>query len=466
MLKHLSLFRVGPTDRLDIDLDERLNVFTGDNGLGKSFVLDVAWWALTRTWATQPAMGRRDLIPGKKAPGARKINPPSASSRNRPSLTSAKAANARSPGFRTPRNLPRMPSICWTLRGARRNVEASAILKPGASPTEWTRSAGRPPLVGLVLYARIDGGFSLWDPARNYWFDKEHERPADYRFTREEVWDGKRNQDAPGVICEGLIRDWSDWQSNESSSEFKLLTKLLQILSPEPSERMSPGGPPRVLVPDDVRRIPMLKLPYGEVPLIHASAGMRRILALAYLLVWSWEKHRAASETRGIPPAKQMVLLIDEVEAHLHPRWQRVIVPAILEAIKHVQPDVSVQVLMTTHSPMVLASLEPHFEESRDQLFRFHLQNEAVHLDRMDWAKHGDATGWLVSEVFGLHEARSPEAEDALARAHAFLLSDHGKAKEARELQSELAELLPSLDPFWAVWRFGLQRMKLKVDAL
>jgi hypothetical protein len=31
-------------------------VITGDNGLGKSFLLDVAWWALTRTWAGHPAL--------------------------------------------------------------------------------------------------------------------------------------------------------------------------------------------------------------------------------------------------------------------------------------------------------------------------------------------------------------------------------------------------------------------------
>jgi hypothetical protein len=140
-----------------------------------------------------------------------------------------------------------------------------------------------------------------------------------------------------------------------------------------------------------------------------------------------------------------------------------VIVPAIARAIEHVQPGVSVQVLMTTHSPMVLASLEPHFEERRDQLFRFSLGDEGVQLDRVDWVKHGDATGWLVSEIFGLPEARSPEAEAVIARAQAFLRGSGGKARGARE--GELAALLPSLDPFWATWRFGLQRMKLKVGA-
>lgn len=421
MLKHLRLERVGPADTLEAELSERWNVFTGDNGLGKSFILDVAWWVLTRSWAGQPAMGRRQAI------------------------------RAHAVGSRKGASRVDAPSIRWRLQGAR--GASVATVKPGTPLTEWTGSAALPKLVGVVLYARIDGGFSLWDPARNA-----------YHFTREEVWDGKPI-DAPGKICEGLIRDWRDWQSNESSSEFRLLTELLEVLSPEPSERMAPGGPPRMLDPDDARRIPMLRLPYGDVPLIHASAGMRRVLALAYLLVWSWEKHREASEALGIPPEQRMVLLINEVEAHLHPRWQRVIVPAILKAIEHVQPGVSVQVLMTTHSPMVLASLEPHFDPRLDQLFRFGLQDGNVELDPIDWAKHGDATGWLVSEIFELPEARSPEAEAAIARAQEFLRGSGEDSRRARKLEDELAALLPSLDPFWAAWRFGLQRMKLKVGA-
>ena len=31
-------------------LAPRLNLITGDNGLGKSFLLDVAWYCLTRRW--------------------------------------------------------------------------------------------------------------------------------------------------------------------------------------------------------------------------------------------------------------------------------------------------------------------------------------------------------------------------------------------------------------------------------
>jgi hypothetical protein len=50
MLESLHLQNVGPAPEMKMELAPRLNLITGDNGLGKSFLLDVAWWALTRKW--------------------------------------------------------------------------------------------------------------------------------------------------------------------------------------------------------------------------------------------------------------------------------------------------------------------------------------------------------------------------------------------------------------------------------
>lgn len=50
MLSELHLVDTGPGPKLDLELGPRLNVLTGDNGLGKSFVLDVIWWVLTGVW--------------------------------------------------------------------------------------------------------------------------------------------------------------------------------------------------------------------------------------------------------------------------------------------------------------------------------------------------------------------------------------------------------------------------------
>ena len=54
MLNYLKLDNVGPSPEMRIDFRPRMNS-TGDNGLGKTFLLDIAWWVLTRTWARHPA---------------------------------------------------------------------------------------------------------------------------------------------------------------------------------------------------------------------------------------------------------------------------------------------------------------------------------------------------------------------------------------------------------------------------
>ena len=50
MLEYIHLKNVGPAAEMRMELAPRLNLLTGDNGLGKSFLLDIAWWTLTRRW--------------------------------------------------------------------------------------------------------------------------------------------------------------------------------------------------------------------------------------------------------------------------------------------------------------------------------------------------------------------------------------------------------------------------------
>ena len=49
---------------------------------------------------------------------------------------------------------------------------------------------------------------------------------------------------------------------------------------------------------------------------------------------------------------KPAILLIDEIENHLHPTWQRRVIPALLEHFP------GLQIFATTHSPFVVAGLK------------------------------------------------------------------------------------------------------------
>jgi predicted ATP-binding protein involved in virulence len=185
-----------------------------------------------------------------------------------------------------------------------------------------------------------------------------------------------------------LIRDWITWQFQRPET-LSLLAETIEGLSPSSDEIIRPGKPMRLYI-DDAREFPTITLPYGTVPAILASAGMKRILALAYLLVWTWTEHLAASELRREEPTNKLLFLWDEVESHLHPQWQRVILPALLKVVERLRSDIHVQVLATTHAPLVLASLETVFDEQRDRVFTFKPHNGTVNVAAVPWAKQGD----------------------------------------------------------------------------
>lgn len=188
------------------------------------------------------------------------------------------------------------------------------------------------------------------------------------------------------------------WQQSNGAGErpFELLCRILAQLSPHPEsprELIRPGAPVRVFI-DDTRDFPTIDIGYGAIPAIHASAGMRRILSLAYLMVWTWREHLAASKLLRRPPVSDVIFLMDEVENHLHPAWQRRIVKALLTVLEGLSPGMQVQACLTTHAPLVLASLEPFFDAARDRFFVFDLDAETgvVTLDEAPWSAQGDAT--------------------------------------------------------------------------
>jgi len=195
-------------------------------------------------------------------------------------------------------------------------------------------------------------------------------------------------------------------------------------------------------------------MPYGVVQVTHASAGVQRILALAYLLVWAWQEHLTMCESLRRQPQRRIVMMIDEVEAHLHPKWQRVIVPSLIRVIRELSSDVTTQLHLATHSPMVLASLEPDFTPASDQLHHLRLQDKEVLLQRPNFVKRGTADEWLMSDVFDLPTARSVPGEETIAEAKQLQLSTNPDSASIADVQRKLTRLLAPDDDFWPRWRY------------
>jgi hypothetical protein len=155
-------------------------------------------------------------------------------------------------------------------------------------------------------------------------------------------------------------------------------------------------------------------------------------------------------------PTARIVLLIDELEAHLHPRWQRLILPALLRVVKELQSSATVQVIAATHAPLMLASVETEFDTAHDALFTFDLvgtgAKRTVQVERTEWRPRGDANSWLVSEIFDLKSPRSLEAEQALEEAKAALRKPNLPIEEVKKIHHRLHDVLKETDPFWPRW--------------
>lgn len=419
MLKALTLNNVGPAPRLNIEFGSRLNLLTGDNGLGKSFLLDVAWWALTRKWP-------HDL---------------------NPQLTSGYPAR--------PTNPKEDASISFKLDAKGKPVEYTS--KYDLQEQAWIGRPGRPWNPGLVIYAHADGGFSVWDPARNYWKRKGNmdvqDRLPGYVLSPKEVWYGLDVEFDGKIIrvCNGLLSDWSGW-IREKGKTASLMEGIMRLLSP-PNEILGVGPIVRLSI-EETRDIPSLRTPYSDsVPVLHASAGIRRAIGLAYMFLWSWNEHVRACELLGQEPSGQVILLFDEVESHLHPRWQRTILSTLLRIAEIMHDHAQIQLIAATHSPLILASAEPMFDPARDAWWDLDLEANQVVLRQRPFVPHGEISNWLTSQAFDLTCARSLEAEDAVKFALDVLREATPSNEAIKTADENLRKArLPEIDPFWVRW--------------
>ena len=333
-VNRLGFREVGPAKALTYEPSKRLNLLTGDNSLGKTFLLDGVWWAITRNWLEYPAAPRRNV------------------ERSVPEIRVTLDATIRRIQIRS--------TYDWDRQG-------------------WQLQDKHDPVGALAIYARHDGSFYVWDSVSSL------SNPSGVSVTdhvvldRDGLWHGKRIKDERRgtiSICNGLLVDWVNWQTRASrfGEIFGAFVKCLEILSPPGGQKLEVEDP--ISMPGNEQEIPALAMEYGTVPIVHASAGVKRVVALGYVLIWSWFRHQRNAQLAGRDPFENLILVVDEIEAHLHPRWQRAIIPAVMEVIQVLSGDLAVQAHIATHSPLVLASAETVFEGSRDSLHHLDIVDE------------------------------------------------------------------------------------------
>lgn len=170
---------------------------------------------------------------------------------------------------------------------------------------------------------------------------------------------------------------------------------------------------------------------HGELKVSQLSDGIRNMLALAGDIAYRCYQlnahfgDQAALLTHGI-------VMIDEVDMHLHPAWQQTVLPDLQQAFPNIQ------FIVTTHSPQVLTSVEARCirrlgwerddESGRKRLVIHDVSQQTLGVGSAD----------VLAEVMEIDPVPDVEPVRQLSRYQALIQQNLHDGDEGTSLRSEL----------------------------
>ena len=228
--------------------------------------------------------------------------------------------------------------------------------------------------------------------------------------------------DAAMISDEGIVQKIVDWDYQSYRRQQPAARDIVQWVGTMASE-ITEGFPIEFKgVGEDQRGLfPQFGTLDGDVPLDVLSQGTQSMIQwLAQLLIGYAEFYDYPVDLAEKPG----ILIIDEIDAHLHPSWQRRIIPALTNHFPNLQ------IFCSTHSPLMLAGLK----EGQVHLLRRD-ENRKVFVSKNDT----DIIGWSADEILrNFMDVRSPtdiETVKHLERLQALRQKDALSEEEAKELE-------------------------------
>jgi predicted ATP-binding protein involved in virulence len=371
---------------MKMPLDPRVNLFVGINGSGKSTVLDCVAILLARfieqLQSAKASERQRDFLEDDITLGAEDA---------KISLTASHEGQA--------------PVVCTIARSRTgfTSSETTEVVQSGASiPVIACYSVNRAVLQASHRYLRkhafeqrnaLDDAMS--DSLKSFrlffeWFllreDIENEQ---FRKAHEE----KRSD--------------FDWNDRQLSAVRTAIPRFLDGFKDLRIRRVP--SPMRMMVTKGAEELALDQLSDGEKCTLALVGDLARRLAIA-------------NPTLPDPLTGTGVVLIDEVDLHLHPGWQRMIVPTLRDTFP------GCQFLLTTHSPQIIAHVPP-------QCVRIlHREGGGI-----VWGQPGESFGMDTNRVLSEIMETDERPHDIKARLEAlFTLIGDGDLAGAREAAAAL----------------------------
>lgn len=156
-----------------------------------------------------------------------------------------------------------------------------------------------------------------------------------------------------------------------------------------------------------------------ELRLEQFSDGYKMVIAMVADIASRMAEGNPQAENPLTTPG---IILIDEIDLHLHPRWQR----KILRKLHEVFPNV--QFIVTTHSPIILLGVSDIAQVAL-------LDGATVNSCPIDFSYY-DISQILLSEIFGLKSVQAPVYDNDIAEQE-DLLKRYGQLSDKEKQRLE-----------------------------
>ena len=134
---------------------------------------------------------------------------------------------------------------------------------------------------------------------------------------------------------------------------------------------------------------------------------------------------------------KNSIILIDEPELSLHPKWQQ----RIIEVYKKIGENN--QIIIATHSPHILGSVS-----SENIFILYRDENGKIEAKTGDelYSSYGQPVDRVLKDIMGLESVRTPKIEKDLEELRKLVDEDKYETKEFKEKYNDLLEILGNTD--------------------
>ena len=239
------------------------------------------------------------------------------------------------------------------------------------------------------------------------------------------------------------LEDWAiDLDYRKESAGLKIIRKVF--------DEFLPGIAFKKI--DKKSRQLLLATPDGVVPLESLSDGYQNMASwmgdLLYRINDVFRDRKDPLKTRG-------VLLLDEIDLHLHPSWQQ----RLLKQISQIFPNM--QLVATTHSPFTVQQAGP------GELFTIQRENKRLLLDVFDGNPQELLLHQLImSDVFGLTSDESVHVQK-LKSDHEQLLNKKRKTLKDKAALKKIESQLKSIpQTSYSNSRLSEEDRKITLDVL